>query len=187
VDAEGLKSSKQAAMGAIQDPVSLFVQQRNILSLPAIQALQKTAGPLLDLLRVFQEGKLEDYYSFVQSNGGDAVLSQWGLSPDECIRHMRILSLCSLAAEHEEIPYQVVADTLQTTAGEVEKWVIAAVSSGLLSAKMDQLQEKVIVERCVVRKFDMDQWKALQSRLNLWKQNVGGILEAYKQSLQQHQ
>ena len=101
---------------------------------------------------------------------------------------MRILSLCSLAAEHEEIPYSVVAETLQLTeSGDVEKWVIAAVSSGLVSAKMDQLQEKVMVERSVVRKFDMEQWKALQSRLHLWKQNVGGILEAYKLSMNQQQ
>ena len=124
----------------------------------------------------------------MQSKGGDSVLAQWGLSADDCSRHMRILSLCSLAAEHEEIPYSTVAETLQLTdAGDVEKWVIAAVSSGLLSAKMDQLQQKVMVERSVVRKFDMEQWKALQSRLHLWKQNVGGILEAYKQSVKQQQ
>lgn len=81
----------------------------------------------------------------------------------------------------------MVANTLQTESNDVEKWVIAAVSSGLLSAKMDQLQEQVIVERCVVRKFEMVQWKGLQSRLHLWKNNVGGILEAYKQSQQQKQ
>lgn len=39
VDAAGLESAKQAAIGAVRDPVSLFVQQRTILSLPAIQAL----------------------------------------------------------------------------------------------------------------------------------------------------
>mmetsp|Transcript_44366 Transcript_44366/g.106902 ORF Transcript_44366/g.106902 Transcript_44366/m.106902 type:complete len:154 (-) Transcript_44366:100-561(-) len=145
------------------------------------------SAPLLDLLRVFQEGKLEDYQSFVKTNGGESVLAQWELSPAECTRHIRILSLCSLAAEHEEIPYSIVANTLQTESSDVEKWVIAAVSSGLLSAKMDQLQEQVIVERCVVRKFEMEQWKGLQSRLHLWKKNVGGILEAYKQSQQQKQ
>ena len=145
------------------------------------------AAPLYALLKIFQEGKLEDYHSYIQSKGGDSVLVQWGLSAEDCSRHMRILSLCSLAAEHEEIPYAVVADTLQADAGDVEKWVIAAVSSGLLSAKMDQLQQKVMVERSVVRKFDMEQWKALQSRLHLWKQNVGGILEAYKQSMKQQQ
>jgi len=69
----------------------------------------------------------------------------------------------------------------------VESWVIAAVSSGLLSAKMDQLQNKVVVQRCVVRKFDMEQCKAVQTRLHAWKKNVGGILEAYRQSLQQQQ
>mmetsp|Transcript_2688 Transcript_2688/g.6273 ORF Transcript_2688/g.6273 Transcript_2688/m.6273 type:complete len:412 (+) Transcript_2688:302-1537(+) len=186
-DASGVEAAKQAAIGAIRDPVSLFVQQRKILSLPAVQALETSDAPLLELLKVFQEGKLEDYDSYIKSKGGDSVLSQWGLSPEDCSRNMRILSLCSLAAEHEEIPYSVVAETLQTDSGDVEKWVIAAVSSGLLSAKMDQLQQKVMVERSVVRKFDMEQWKALQSRLHLWKQNVGGILEAYKQSMKQQQ
>lgn len=96
---------------------------------------------------------------------------------------MRILSLCSLSAEHEEIPYSVVAKTLLLPSeDEVESWVIAAVSSGLLSAKMDQLQQKVMVERCVVRKFDMAQWKILQSRLKTWKQNVGGVIGGLKQS-----
>jgi len=188
VDSQGLRVSEEAAIGAIRDPVSLFEQQRNILSLPAIQALEKQSPSLFALLKVFQEGKLEDYFSFIQANGGEGVLQQWeGVSADNCVRYMRILSLCSLAAEHEEIPYEVVASTLQTSSEDVEKWVIAAVSSGLLSAKMDQLENKVVVERCVVRKFDIDQWKAVQSRLHVWKQNVGSILEAYRQSLRQHQ
>jgi len=185
VDASGLESAKQAAIGAIRDPVSLFAEQRKILSLPAIKALENKDASLVALLKVFQEGKLEDYHSYVKSSGGDAILSQWELSAEDCSRHMRILSLCSLAAEHEEIPYTVVAETLQTTPADVEKWVIAAVSSGLLSAKMDQLRETIMVERSAVRKFDTEQWKALQSRLHLWKQNVGGILDAYKQSLKQ--
>mmetsp|Transcript_21180 Transcript_21180/g.50276 ORF Transcript_21180/g.50276 Transcript_21180/m.50276 type:complete len:412 (-) Transcript_21180:186-1421(-) len=187
IDSYALEAAKLATVGAIRDPVTLFVQQRKILSLPAVQALEASDAPLFGLLKVFQEGQLNDYQSYIRSAGGDSVLAQWGLVADDCSRHMRILSLCSLAAEHEEIPYSVVAETLQTPAGDVEKWVISAVSSGLLSAKMDQLQQKVMVERSVVRKFDMDQWKALQARLHLWKRNVGGILEAYKKSVQQQQ
>mmetsp|Transcript_29716 Transcript_29716/g.55693 ORF Transcript_29716/g.55693 Transcript_29716/m.55693 type:complete len:403 (-) Transcript_29716:281-1489(-) len=187
IDTSGLEYAKKAAIGAIRDPVSLFVQQRKILSQPAIEALGGSDAQLLALLKIFQEGKLGDYYAFIKSNGGDTVLAQWDLSSEECVRYMRILSLCSLAADHEEIPYSVVAETLQTSPDEVEKWVIAAVSSGLLNAKMDQLQEKVLVERSVVRKFEMEQWKALQARLHLWKRNVGGILDAYKQSLEQPQ
>jgi hypothetical protein len=96
---------------------------------------------------------------------------------------MKILSLCSLAADQEEIPYSSVAQALQLSSeDQVESWVIAAVSSGLLAAKMDQLQRKVLVERSIVRKFDIEQWKALQTELTLWKNNVRGILEAFKQS-----
>lgn len=95
---------------------------------------------------------------------------------------MRLLSLCSLATEHEEIPYDAIASTLQVDESVVENWVIDAVSSGLLSAKMDQLQNVVMVERCVVRRFGIEQWKILQERLNVWKKNVKGVLEGLKQS-----
>jgi len=180
-----IELAKDAVIGAIRDPVSLFVHQRSMMSLPAVQAVGSKYRVLLGLLRVFQEGKLSDYNAFVQSNGGseEAVLSPWGLDVQACKRNIRILSLCSLASEHEEIPYKVVAETLQLPSdGEVESWVIAAVSSGLLQAKMDQLECKVMVERSVVRKFDMDQWKALQGRLRLWRQNVGGVLASLKES-----
>jgi translation initiation factor 3 subunit M len=177
-----LEAARQAAMGAIQDPVTLFVPQRNMLGLPAIQALQKSTkedASLFQLLTVFQQGKLQDYYDYIQTN----KTLPGGLDAEKCVKYMRILSLCSLASEHEEIPYAVVASTLQipTDDATVESWVISAVSSGLLSAKMDQLQTLVLVERCVVRRFDMEQWKQLQSRLHAWKQNVGSILQAYKQ------
>jgi translation initiation factor 3 subunit M len=95
---------------------------------------------------------------------------------------MRLLSLCSLAAEHEEIPYAAIVSTLKVQPEEVESWVIQAVSSGLILAKMDQLQQVVMVERCVVRRFGIEEWKSLQARLHTWKKNVRGVLEGLKQS-----
>lgn len=68
---------------------------------------------------------------------------------------------------------------------QVEPWVISAVSSGLMNAKMDQLSQVVMVEQCVVRSFGMDEWKVLQTRLHGWKKNVGNIITALKQQQQQ--
>jgi len=177
IDKAGLEAAKQASIGAIRDPVSLFQQQRGMLSLPAIKALgtKPDTKELYALLVIFLEGKLEDYRAFK----GD--LSKYGLDSEVCTRYMRILSLCSLAAEHEEVPYDEVAKTLDVQPEHVESWVIAAVSSGLLSAKMDQVNKKIMVERSVVRKFDMEQWKALQSQLHAWKHNLTAILEAFQQ------
>jgi hypothetical protein len=149
-----------------------------MLMLPAIQALANNANtkPLLTLLTIFQEGLLDDYLAF------SGPLPD-GLSREDCVRHMKILSLCSLAADQEEIPYTNVATALQLSSeDQVESWVIAAVSSGLLAAKMDQLERKVLVERSIVRKFDKEQWRTLQAELTLWKNNIRNILEAFKQS-----
>mmetsp|Transcript_6240 Transcript_6240/g.9595 ORF Transcript_6240/g.9595 Transcript_6240/m.9595 type:complete len:380 (+) Transcript_6240:235-1374(+) len=180
IDKEGLDAAREAAIGAIRDPVTLFQQQRSMLSTPVIKALagSNDTKDLYNLLEIFQEGKLQEYRDLKK----DDILSKYGLNEEECTRNMRILSLCSLAAECEEVPYNLVATTLDIEETEVESWVIAAVSSGLLSAKMDQIEQRIMVERSVVRKFDMAQWKALQSQLEIWKHNVNGILGALKQS-----
>lgn len=142
-------------------------------------AVNAATKSLYELLRIFQEGKLDDFESFASAN--PSAITDNGLSRDDCVRHIRLLSLCSLAAEHEEIPYSAIGSTLRVDDSEVESWVIAAVSSGLLTAKMDQLQKVVLVERCVVRRFGPEQWRDLQGRLNAWKKNVGGILQGLEQ------
>lgn len=178
VDDQARMAAKESALGAIRDPVTLFSEQRTILSLPPIATLQDK--DIYTLLEIFQQGKLEDFQSFLKTH--PQTLSKNNLSEQDAIRHMRLLSLCSLATEHEEIPYDAIATTLQVDQSEVENWVIDAVSSGLLSAKMDQLQHVVMVERCVVRRFGMEQWKVLQKRLDVWKKNVKSVLEGLKQS-----
>ena len=90
VDADGIQSAKEVAVGAIRDPVSLFVQQRDLLTLPAIQALAKEDGKLFGLLKVFQEGKIADYQDYIKQNGGDSLLASLGLSPTKS-REMGVL------------------------------------------------------------------------------------------------
>lgn len=112
----------------------------------------------------------------------NSVFGQYNLDEEECRRNMCLLSLVSLAGEHEEIPYSAVASTLNVKETEVEQWVIRAVSSGLMEAKMDQLRKVVLVERCAVRQFGSKEWTALKNRLDTWKANVSGVLDALKKS-----
>lgn len=182
-DTEVMTIAKDAVVGAISDPITLFNKQRGMLSWPGVVALKRDNGTLVSLLEIFQEGKLDDFKPFIAKNKD--ILKENKLDLLSCTRHMRLLSLCSLAVEHEEIPYSAIAETLDITLPQVESWVIAAVASGLLVAKMDQLQQVVMVERCAVRKFGLEQWKVLQSRLNSWKKNVKNVLEGLKQTRNQ--
>ena len=186
-----IKLVKQVTINAIRDPVTLFRDQRNLLSQTIVQqTLQKHDAALLALLTVFQEGTMSEYEQFISKHAGTdatAFFSQWGLDQAQCIRYMRILSLCTLAIGQEVMTYGEIRKALHLNdendndGDDVERWVIAAVNSGLLQAKMDQLQEIVMIERCVVRKFDLVQWKNVQSTLRSYKEQVGSVLNALKQ------
>lgn len=55
---------------------------------------------------------------------------------------------------------QVAADTLQVAGDdEVEDWVLRAIQTGLMEAKMDQMQRVVVIRRCTNRVFGPVQWK----------------------------
>mmetsp|Transcript_13351 Transcript_13351/g.28222 ORF Transcript_13351/g.28222 Transcript_13351/m.28222 type:complete len:453 (-) Transcript_13351:94-1452(-) len=185
VETEALSYAQEASIGAIRDPISLFSYQQNLLHLPAVLALQKKSpqtAALYDLLKIFHEGKLQDYRDFTSMPDKSSVFTTFDLDEEECMRNMCLLSLISLAGEHEEIPYTAIASTLEIKEDQVEKWVILGVSSGLMEAKMDQLRKVVLVQRCAVRKFGPNEWAALKIRLDKWKSNVRGVLDALKNS-----
>jgi len=182
LDGDAKIYAQETAVGAIRDPINLFSTQRQILSLPAVSALRHSQPDLYDLLKIFVTGKLQDYRDFTSMPDKMSVFSTHKLNEEECMRNMSLLSLVSLAGEHEEIPYSAIASTLSVEEDEVERCVIAAVSSGLMEAKMDQLSKVVIVERSAVRQFGTKEWSALQTRLNKWKTNVKGVLDALEKS-----
>jgi translation initiation factor 3 subunit M len=67
---------------------------------------------------------------------------------DECVRKMRLLSLCTLASSKAEMKYSEIAACMQISEAEVEAWVIKAITAKLLDAKMDQINKTVVV-KCV--------------------------------------
>jgi len=178
LDKEAATFAQEASLQAIRDPIHLFSTQRRILSLPAIAALSKSQPALYDLLKIIMEGRLQDYRDFTAMPDKMTVFGTFGLNEEECMKNMCLLSLVSLAGEHEEIPYSAIASTLNIDENDVERWVIRAVSSGLMEAKMDQLRSVVLVERCAVRQFGKKEWSALKARLDKWKANVKGVLDA---------
>lgn len=182
LDGDAATYARDAAVYAIRDPIHLFATQRHILSLVAISTLQKSQPALYDLLKIIMEGKLQDYRDFTAMPDKLVVFSTFDINEGQCMENMCLLSLVSLAGEHEEIPYGAIATTLNVSEDEVERWVIRAVSSGLIDAKMDQLRRVVLVERCAVRKFGIKEWTAMKVRLDKWKSNVKGVLDALQKS-----
>jgi len=65
---------------------------------------------------------------------------------EDCLKKIRLLSLATLAAQHKEIPYSLISTTLAVEEGEVETWIILAISANILDAKLDQLRRVAIIK-----------------------------------------
>jgi translation initiation factor 3 subunit M len=100
-----------------------------------------TAG-LLELCELFSSGTLDQYSAFVAKNGG--VFSKLGVNEEECLRKMRLLTICTVGDGVQEVPYSTIQKALNMPEDQVERWVIKAISAKLVDAKMDQLRKVVL-------------------------------------------
>ncbi len=80
-----------------------------------------------------------DYLEFAKSH--NTLLHVQSINHEECIKNMRLLSLCSLAMKSEEVRYADIAEALHINIEHVEHWVINAMQAGLMQSKMDQFEQ----------------------------------------------
>lgn len=78
---------------------------------------------------------------------------------------------------YRQLTYTSVADALRVDVSEVEFWVMQAIGSGLINAKMDQAREVVAVSMCAERDFGQKQWNRLHSSLVDWRDCIRSLLD----------
>ncbi|KAH6562073.1 hypothetical protein BASA50_004193 [Batrachochytrium salamandrivorans] len=173
---------KELASKALVQAISIpeVLNFEDVLRLTAVTALGSTK--IVELSKIFLNQSLTNYNEFLTKNS--KFVKEQGFSQEDNIRKMRILSLATLASEHlqGDVAYSTISKTLDVSEDEVEFWVIDAIRAGLVDAKINQLQKTIAVTRATQRTFEVEQWKLLQSRLLLWKNNLGECLEVIEKS-----
>ncbi|XP_077211287.1 uncharacterized protein LOC143846672 [Tasmannia lanceolata] len=173
-----MSEAKEEAVRAIIEFVKApDVFQCDLLDMPAVGQLEKDGKYALvyQLLKIFLTQRLDAYLDFHAANS--TLLKSYGLVHEDCIMKMRLMSLADLGSDDSgEIPYAVIRDTLRVADNEVEFWVVKAITAKLLDCKMDQMNQTVVVSRCTERVFGLSQWKALQSKLSVWRGNIANVI-----------
>lgn len=171
---EAKATAEQAVIEFVKSP---DVFQCDLLDMPAVAQLEKDAKSslLYQLLNIFLTQRLDSYMEFQAKNA--SALASYGLVHEDCVAKMRLLTLADLAADgSREIPYALIKDSLKINDDEVEHWIVKAVSAKLISCKMDQINEIVIVSHCSERVFGQNQWLSLRTKLGTWRENVANII-----------
>jgi len=165
-----------AAIQAIRLPE--IHECENLLSLAAIKQLKNdsTYSKLYELLHLFTAERLDAYLAFKQKF--PEYVDSIGLSNADCEKKIRLLTLATLATgTHSDVPYATIADALKIPEADVEQWIVNAISSSMVDAKIDQLKRTVQITCAIQRVFGPEQWKQLSERLQSSRNQVKSLLD----------
>ncbi len=149
-----------------------------LAQLQVVQQLKDDAelGSLHRMLQIMASETYAEYLTFAADAKAKAVLEKHGLAADDLARKMRLLTLVSLGHADKELTYAAIASALHVAVDEVETWVMDAIASGLITAKMDQVRELVAVSMCAERDFGQKQWERLHGSLVDWRDSIQSLL-----------
>jgi len=151
------------------------IQFDDIISFDAVQALNGTKqAKLVDLCGVFLSGDVNDLKVFHDANA--KFLEEHKLNYEELQSKIRLLTLATQVHGRSEIALSEVATALKESEDNVERWVVKALSEGIIDGRIDQLNHTVLVKTAFQRQFGKDEWAFLDGKLTQWIDNLENVL-----------
>jgi len=169
-----------------------IIRTDQLLATPVVKELaqknQKSAEIIscYKLLEIYTSSGYSEFKAFQSNKANAKFWKDSGINGDELKYKIRLLSLNSLAAANDSLTYTEVAKVLEIEESEVESFVIDATTSDLLDARIDQLNERILIRHASSRKFDKNQWQTLDNKLDKWKENMTNLLKVIQTSKDSH-
>jgi len=153
----------------------------HLLLLKPVMILQ--GQPIHRLLEIFVSGQLADYLEFYEAH--QDYVTEIGLDHEANIHKMRILTTLSISIQDKEVSFDYMKSILGFgDDDEIEEYIIDLIKSKLLHAKIDQMNEKMIIRSTSVRTFGLNEWQQLEGKLETWYVNMQAIRSNLEQVVQ---
>lgn len=184
--AQGKDVAVRATKIVLLHPVASFASRVDLVANSVVATLKScsTNGKLYELLSIVSTKTLAEFIVF-QKAAGAAFFKDAGLDETDLISTMRLFTLCAQPTGFDEISYATIAKALAVPEDDVEQWVVKAITQNLVSAKIDQLRRTVVISRVLQRGFSAAQWQEINVKLQLYKKNVGALLDVVRSARQQ--
>ncbi|KAF8914261.1 hypothetical protein CPB84DRAFT_1721203 [Gymnopilus junonius] len=178
---KSLPPSSDAANAASLDAIASALRLPTIFDFDPLFKLDAVVSvkdhELFSLLQIFLNNGLPEFKAWQTKH--PAALETYNIPAPELERKIRLLTLASLAFKHvgKNLPYPTIAEALDVSPSEVEKWVIDVIRAGLVWGKLSQTTQSLHISRATSRTFEQEQWQALEKRLVAWKIGLASILD----------
>lgn len=160
-DAKDAKEDAERCITACLADKNTFLMD-HLLPLKPIKALEGT--PIHHLLKIFVYEKLAAYQEFYKKN--EKFVDGLGLNHEDNVNKMRLLTFMMMAESKKELPFEDIERELEVT--DVEGFVLSALKTKLVSAKINHICKKVVVISTMHRTFEKREWTLLKDTLQSW-------------------
>lgn len=114
------------------------------------------------------------------------LITEEKLNLEEIVKKKQYIEICNLNLDNSNHKYLDLANTLnviiagfetslnyflQINKDDVEAWAIEAIAAGIIDAKIDQLQEEIVIKSHIMNK----EWKSIKDRLSEWKNRFASM------------
>jgi len=178
----------------------------SLLNTKCVQLLKGT--PSYKILEIFTKGVLTDYRAYINTSDGQAFLGELAKSEAERTktddllakissflqRKMRQLTFIELANQcirnkrygngEPNMEASLCIDSLKehldlADDNIVEEFIIDAIRTNMVKAKLNMIERKVKIHYAVPRQFQRANWEELFNRLNNWRDTIGKVNEGF--------
>jgi len=140
------------------------------LQLPVVVALKSPVG---DLGRAVSEGSVAAFEQFSQAHS--SFFLDQSIDRERMKSFLRIFAICEIAEQSAIFTFQQAAERIQVAEEEVDLWVVQAITSGLLEARIDQGLGKVHVVNMHHRFTSVSSTQALLTAFSKWEAALGQV------------
>ncbi|XP_064634582.1 eukaryotic translation initiation factor 3 subunit M-like [Lineus longissimus] len=151
------------------DPSTFLLD--HLLTLKPVKFLE---GELIhDLLTIFVSGNLDGYMKFYNSNTD--YVNTLGLSHDDNMQKMRLLTFMQMAENKKEIDFETIQKEMKLAPNEVEAFIIDVVRTKAVRCKIEQREKRIVISSTTHRTFQKQQWQLLRDNFITWRENLTNI------------
>lgn len=170
----------QASVSLIVDAINLNnnIYFHEILSMDAIQNLRniKEHADIYELLIIFYKDGIKEFLAFKNTHGLD-FFKKYDINLSVCEDKMYLLSIISLFKDTKIQSINSISEQLNITPLKIEQILVSAIGNGVISAKINQVEQTIHMNNTVFRHFDESQWYLLNEQVDKYIQNVQKIID----------
>ena len=169
-DAQGIEASQGEAKRCVILAIRAVdvINFAELVDLPAIKSLQAKNADLIKLLNLLSQSSAQDFAG--QLGSLKKLIDAEGLTEKELITKKSYVQICTLDTNTSNFKYEELSQLLNIAQDDVEMWAIEAIQNRIIDAKIDQLNEVIVIKSHMLRELKEQEWRSIQTKIQSWKE-----------------